>query len=190
MYNINELKAQLIQAGKLLWDKDLVGGLNGNISFRVDARSILITARGGCLGCLDDSRIVHLGLDGAVLAGGEPSSEKLLHLEIYRRMPDVAVILHTHTTFTNAFFLKNDVFKSETFEGAYVLGEVVAVDQSSINVADVGPVVDKLVLNPIAALRRHGVVSVGVKWFDAFVRIQTLEEQVKMAAVARLFAKG
>ena len=46
------MKNKIIEIGKLLWDKGLVTGFNGNISARVDANTLLITATGTSLGSL------------------------------------------------------------------------------------------------------------------------------------------
>ena len=51
---IVELKKSIIAIGRLLWEKDLVTGLNGNISVRLDDNTILITATKTCLGLLHD----------------------------------------------------------------------------------------------------------------------------------------
>jgi L-fuculose-phosphate aldolase len=182
-------KANIISIGRLLWDKDLVGGLNGNISLRIGGSQILITARRTCLGFLTEEGVVVLALDGSVVGDGEASSEKLLHLEIYRAFPNVTAIIHTHTTYTNAFFLRNDVFRPQTLEAEHVLGDVHAVDQDSMNVSDAAPVIDRLRANTIVALRRHGVVAVGDDLFECFIRVQGLEDQVKMGALAALFKK-
>ena len=51
---INDIKADIISIGCLLWEKDLVCGWNGNISARVDDSRILLTGRGTCLGYLKE----------------------------------------------------------------------------------------------------------------------------------------
>ena len=41
---INKLKKDIIAIGRLLWDKELASGLNGNISVRVDKETILLNS--------------------------------------------------------------------------------------------------------------------------------------------------
>ena len=43
---IQNLKKDIVSIGRLLWEKDLVSGLNGNISVRLDNDKILLTAHG------------------------------------------------------------------------------------------------------------------------------------------------
>ena len=105
---MQELKNKIIEIGKLLWDKGLVTGFNGNISARVDADTILITATGTCLGYLKLQDIVTLSLkSGEVMGEGKASSEKFMHTEVYNNFPDIKAVVHTHPTYTNGFFLSN-----------------------------------------------------------------------------------
>jgi L-fuculose-phosphate aldolase len=177
----------IIAIGRLMWDKNLVVGFNGNISLRVNDRHVLMTATGACLGRLISRDIVLVTIDGRVVGKGEPTSERLLHLEIYRSLSAVKAVVHTHTPCINAFFLNNKVFRPKTFEAEHVLGEVYGVDQSGVNVTDVRPVIDRLKGGNIVALKRHGVVAVGDTLFQGFASIQVLEEQLWVEALSKLY---
>src|SRR3989338_8283557 len=177
-----QLKHKIIATGKLLWDKGLVFGFNGNISHRLDADTVLITATGACLGFLKQEDIVTITAAGEVI-GGLASTERLMHTAIYKALPKVQCVLHTHTTYTNGFFLSNDRFTPKTFEAQFYLGEVKAIAQTTPSVTGPVPVVEALKMNNIVVLKNHGVVAVGDDLFNAFVLIQELEEQVKMDLV-------
>jgi len=179
-----ELKIKIIEIGKLLWDKGLVTGFNGNISARVYGDTFLITASGTCLGFLKEEDIVLMDLSGKVTGEGKASSEKLMHMEIYKNFPQMQAVVHTHTTYTNGFFLANNSFTPKTFEAKFYLGEVKSIEQSTPSVTDAAPVIKELKANSITVLRNHGVVAVGPDLFHAFVLVQELEEQVKMDLVA------
>jgi L-fuculose-phosphate aldolase len=183
--HIITLKKNIIAIGRLLWEKDLVSGLNGNISARVDDEVILLTATATCLGLLREKDILRMRLDGEVLDEGEVSKERLLHIAIYRHLLQTQAVIHTHTTFTNAYFLERDKFIPKIFESRFYLGEVAAVEQTTPSVTDCQPVVDALRNNNIMVLKNHGVVAVGTDLFDCFLLIQCLEEAVKTDAVSR-----
>lgn len=180
--NEKQLKEEMVRTGRLLWDKGLVFGFNGNISHRLDADTVLITATGTCLGFLKQEDIVTITAAGEVI-GGLASTERLMHTAIYKALPKVQCILHTHTTYTNGFFLSNDRFTPKTFEAQFYLGEVKAIAQTTPSVTDPAPVVEALKMNNIVVLKNHGVVAVGDDLFNTFVLIQELEEQVKMDLV-------
>ncbi len=179
----NTLKQEIIRIGKLMWDKGLVFGFNGNISARIDANTVLITATGTCLGYLTEKDILTMNLEGQVIGEGKASSERLLHTSIYKALSNIQCVVHTHTTYTNGFFLSNDRFTPKTFEAQFYLGEVKAIAQSTPSVTDPAPVLEALKANNLVVLKNHGVVAVGDNLFNAFVLIQELEEQVKMDLV-------
>jgi L-fuculose-phosphate aldolase len=182
--NTQELKNKIIEIGKLLWDKGLVTGFNGNISARVDANTLLITATGTSLGYLKLQDVILINISGEVLGEGRASSEKLMHTEIYKNLPQVQAVVHTHPTYTNGFFLANESFTPKTFEAKFYLGEVRSIEQTTPSVTDAAPVIKELQANNIVVLRNHGVVAVGPDLFRTFVLIQELEEQIKMDFVA------
>ena len=184
---IKQLKTNIIAIGRLLWEKDLVSGLNGNISARVEGDTILLTAHSTCLGLLHEKDILAMKLDGELLEEGSVSTEKLLHTEIYKNFPDVLAVIHTHTTFTNAFFLKYESFVPSTFEAKFYLGEIKSVDQKTPSVTEAAPVIQALKNNNITVLKNHGVVAMGKDLFDCFLLIQGLEDAVKIDALSRLY---
>jgi L-fuculose-phosphate aldolase len=177
------MKNEIIRIGKLLWDKGLVTGFNGNISARVDANTLLITATGTCLGYLKERDVLLVNLRGEVVGEGKASSEKLMHTEIYKNFPDIKAVVHTHPTYTNGFFLSNDVLEPKTFEAKFYLGTVKSIPQSTPSVTAMQPVIKELKASNIVVLRNHGVVAMGKDLFYAFVLIQELEEQTKVELV-------
>jgi len=185
---MENLKNKIIEIGKLLWDKNLVTGFNGNLSARIDADTILITATGTCLGHLKLTDIVTLNLKtGEVVGGGKASSERFMHTEIYKNFPDIKAVVHTHPTYTNGFFLSNETLEPKTFEAKFYLGHVKSVPQSTPSVTAMEPVIKFLKVSNIVALRNHGVVAMGPDFFYAFVLIQELEEQVKMDFISGFY---
>ena len=188
---MKELKSQMIEIGKLLWDKGLVTGFNGNLSARVDSDTILITATGTCLGYLRPEDIVTITATGEVIEGGKAaSSEKLMHTEIYNNFPQIQAVVHTHPTLTNGYFLVHESFTPKTFEAKFYLGEVKSIEQTTPSVTDAAPVIKELNSNNIVVLRNHGAVAMGPDLFRAFVLIQELEEQVKMDFVAQQYKQA
>ncbi len=185
---ISELKKNIIAIGRLLWEKDLASGLNGNISLRVDENTLLLTATKTCLGLLQEKDILAINLDGTVLEEGAVSTEKLMHTEIYKQFPETQAVIHSHTTFTNAYFLENDTFNPRIFESKLWFGQITCVPQHSPSVTDAGPVIEALKTSSIMVLQNHGAVAVGKDLFDCFLLLQSLEEAIKMDAISRLYA--
>ena len=187
--HIQKFKKDIITIGRLLWEKDLVSGLNGNISVRLDEESILISAHGTCLGLLREEDILQMKLSGEVVGSGQASTEKLLHTEIYKSFPKAKAVIHTHTIYTNAYFLENEILEPRIFESKMVLGSIKAVPQLTPAVTDAKPVIESFRQNNIVVLKNHGVVAMGIELFDCFLLIQALEDAVKVDAISKLYKK-
>lgn len=186
----SQKKKDLIDIGRLLWDKNLVCARSGNLSCRVDNKSFLLSCHDSCLGFLTEKDFVLMNLEGKVLEGENTSSEAKLHSAIYKKNPKVKSIIHTHTTYINSYFAVNDTFKPFTFETKLYVGNIKAVPLNSLTVTRTEPVIASLQKNNLAVLKNHGVVAIGDNLLDAFFIIQTLEEAVKMESLRRIFGKN
>ena len=89
--------AQLCEVGRTLHARGMVPATSGNFSARLSTGHILITVSGAHKGRLNPSHLMLVDLDGHTLDGGRASAETPLHLQIYRRYPDVHAVLHPHS---------------------------------------------------------------------------------------------
>jgi L-fuculose-phosphate aldolase len=185
-----EIKNRVIKVGVRLYQAGLALGRSGNISARLNDAHILITATGTFLGNLTYKDIVRVGLRTHAVTGHQkPSSESPLHALIYKNFP-VKTIIHCHPPLTNGYFAVASRLKALTFEAKCYLGNVPVVKQYTPTVMNPGPVLAALKKNKIVVLKNHGVVSIADNFQDALGRIETLEEAIKVAAIARLCGKG
>ncbi len=186
----NLKKSEIIQTGKLIWEKNLTGGMSGNISLKVTKNTILITGRGTCLGMLEDKDVSEIDFDAKpVDKNFTPSSEYPLHTSVYKN--DIAnAVVHVHPTWTNGYFSANDKIEFDTFETRLTFGEIPVIDQKTPTITDVAPVIEALKKNNIVILKHHGVVAVGETLKDAFFLVQTLEEAVQMACIRDFYGSA
>ena len=71
---------------------------SSNFSMRIDAKNAAITVSGKHKGRLGRDDIMLIDLDGhAVGTDARPSAETALHTQVYRRWPEMRVVLHTHS---------------------------------------------------------------------------------------------
>lgn len=94
----NQLIQQLIQHTGELAQAGMTPATSSNFSARLDDRHCLITASGRDKGRLRLDDFMEVTMDGlAVDPTRKSSAETLLHTQIYRLLPDVDVVLHTHS---------------------------------------------------------------------------------------------
>jgi L-fuculose-phosphate aldolase len=184
-----ELKLEIIQVGKRLYAAGLAVAKSGNLSAKLDAENILITASGTALGQLKENDIVKVSLaDGKAEGGLVPSSELPLHSLVYKNFP-AKVVVHCHPPLINGYFAVAKTLKAMSFETKFYLGEVPVIPQQTPTVTDPDPVIAALKTNSLVVLKSHGTVAIADKFEEALSITEALEEAVKSAALARIFDK-
>jgi len=171
---------QLIETGRILYDRGLVVGAAGNISLMSEEGMIYISASGSRLGCMSSEDVVVIAPDGTVLTGEtKPTSEYLLHTLIYRHYSDIKVVLHTHSPFATAVAVNREPIQPIVDEMTILLG-------GSLDVTEYGApgtedlankAIDALGDKKAVLLANHGAVVTGTSIEDA-LKIAELVEHV------------
>lgn len=173
---------QLIEIGKELSIKGLISGKSGNVSMRMNNENILISATRAPLGRLESEDLVEIDLDGELILGAkEPSSEKRMHLEIYKARDDVGAVVHTHSPYASAYAFLNKKPRSINYESDLVLADLPIIAYMQPGTQEFANAVKKgLGSKPAALLQRHGVVAVGRDLDEALAIAELVEEVAKV----------
>jgi len=156
-----DIKSEIINVGKRLYEVGLCVAKSGNISARLDNENILITAGGTFLGDLKQDDIVKVNLNTLKSQDiKKPSSELPLHSLVYKNFP-AKVVVHAHPPLINGYFALNKSLKALTFETKFYLGEVPVIEQDTPTVTKPEAVIDALKTNNLVVLKNHGVISMG-----------------------------
>ena len=103
MYSREELENKIIEYGRICGEKNYTPGYSGNISARYKD-GMLITTSGSANGYLKHEQIVFTDFGGSSLeTGKKPSSEKFLHIGIYKKRSDINFIIHVHAPYLSSF---------------------------------------------------------------------------------------
>lgn len=184
-----ELKQEMIKVGKRLYDVGLAVAKSGNLSIKLDAENILVTATGTYLGQLSENDIVKVNLADSKYVGEiKPSSELPLHALVYKNFP-AKVVVHCHPPLINGYFAVSKTLEAISFETKFYLGNIPLIPQETPTVTDPEAVITALKTNNLVVLKNHGTVAIADKFQDALSITEALEEAVKSAALARLFDK-
>jgi ribulose-5-phosphate 4-epimerase/fuculose-1-phosphate aldolase len=97
----NQLREQIAEFGRSIFDRGLTAGSSGNISARLDD-GWLLTPTNACLGRLDPAEIAKLDWTGRLVAGEPPSKEAFLHRAMYEERAGAGAIVHLHSTHSAA----------------------------------------------------------------------------------------
>jgi L-fuculose-phosphate aldolase len=121
-----QLKSQICEIGRRLYNRGFAAANDGNISVRLNDREILCTPTMVSKGFMEPSDICKVDYDGKQLAGKKRrSSEVLLHLSVYKSRPDVHAVVHCHPPHATAFAVAHEpIPKGVLAEVEVFLGEV------------------------------------------------------------------
>ncbi|UXS05321.1 3-oxo-tetronate 4-phosphate decarboxylase [Agrobacterium tumefaciens] len=94
----DELRAEIVRFGALLYGRGLAHGSAGNLSVKLEDGTILVTPTNSSLGFLSPGQISKVSAEGIHLAGDPPSKEAFFHLAVYHERPEASAIVHLHST--------------------------------------------------------------------------------------------
>jgi L-fuculose-phosphate aldolase len=98
------IKKEICEVGRKLWMRQFVDGNGGNISCRIGPNEVICTPTMVSKFDLKPSDLCMVDLDGNQIAGVKPrTSEILLHLEIYKAVPEARAAVHCHPPHATAF---------------------------------------------------------------------------------------
>ncbi len=103
-------KAEIIAVGRKLWQRHYVDGNGGNISHRIGPNAVICTPTLVSKADLQPNDLCMVDLEGNQLIGSRRrTSEILLHLEIYKSVPEAKGVVHCHPPHATAYAITGHV---------------------------------------------------------------------------------
>lgn len=193
MRDYKKVRQSLADLHAQLWDAGLVVWSGGNISQRVDD-GFLIKPSGLDYDKLTPESMILCDLDGNVLAGDhKPSSDTAAHAYVYREMPEVGGVVHTHSNYACGFAAVGMPIPciltaiADEFGGDIPVGPFAIIGDDSIGRG----IVETLRGHRSAAIlmRQHGVFTIGKDARSALKAAIMCEDNAKSAAIALSLGK-
>jgi L-fuculose-phosphate aldolase len=182
-----QLRRQLVEFGRLCYQRNLLVAMDGNLSVRLSSGDILCTKAGCHKGLMTDDDLVVVDLNGRHLRGqGRPTSEMAMHLACYRARPDIGAVVHAHPPVSVAFTIA-DVSMARCIlpEVVLTLGVVPTLEYETTGTgALAGRVGDAILKHDAVLMDRHGAVCVGADLLEAFCRLETMEHTALITKTA------
>ena len=185
-----ELREEIAEVGKSIFDRGLIAGSSGNISVKLPD-GMLVTPTNSCLGRLDPDRISKISQSGDLLSGDKPSKEAFLHHSMYQSRPTEQSIVHLHSTYSVAVSCLADIDHSNVLPPitAYYVMRVGTLplipffppgDEALAEAVSKAAKLSKAVL-----LSNHGPVVGGSSLTSAANAMEELEETAKLCLLLR-----
>jgi L-fuculose-phosphate aldolase len=186
-----ELREEILRIGRLMWERGYVAATDGNISARLGADRLLVTASGHSKGFLTASDVILLDLEGRP-AGGyrgrgqRPSSEILMHLEVYRQRPEVQAVIHAHPPLATAFSIAGvSLARCVIPEVIVTLGGIPTTDYATPSTHEVPESIRQAIRHYDAIIMsHHGSLTVGSDLWEAYLRLEKVEHTAQITLAA------
>ena len=156
----------------------------GNVSQRLHTADLMVIKPSGLrYEYLTPSSMVVCDLDGNVVDGAAaPSSDTASHAYIYRHMPDVYGVVHTHSTYATAWAATGQnipcglTMMGDEFGGPVPVGPFRLIGSEAIG-EGVVETLKKYPKSPAVLMQNHGPFTIG-KDAEAAVKAAAMTEEV------------
>lgn len=187
---MRDLRENLVDMHQLLVRYGLVVWTGGNVSQRVDENSFLIKPSGVSYDTLTAADMVLCDLDGNLIEGDHsPSSDTAAHAYVYKNMPEVGGVVHTHSNYACGFAAVGQPIPcvltsiADEFGGEIPLGPFAIIGDDSIGRG----IVETLSGHRSKAviMKNHGVFAIGEDANAAVKSAVMTEDNAKSVFIAR-----
>lgn len=164
---IARLRAEVCELHRQLTHYQLVVWTAGNVSARVpDHELLVIKPSGVAYDELTPENMVVCDLHGSVVEGDHaPSSDTDAQAYVYRHMPHVGGVVHTHSTYATAWAARGEpipcvlTMVADEFGGEIPVGPFAMIGDDSIGQGIVQTLSRSR--SPAVLMQNHGVFSIG-----------------------------
>ncbi len=189
----HDLKNQVLRCAKTFYEKGLVEGTAGNVSGRLPDGNVVLTPSSLSYETMTIDDLVTVDLAGEVVEGTTtPSTECPLHLECYRRYPEVGGVMHSHPLYASMFAVAHEPVPAVIEEVVVYLGGDIPVGEHHQTGSDelAEEVVRHLGDRSVMLMANHGMVAVGRSPEDALHSTLVAERNAQIAWGARMLGRA
>ncbi|HWX20585.1 MAG TPA: class II aldolase/adducin family protein [Candidatus Binatia bacterium] len=189
---ITELKHQICEVGRRMWQRAYVDGNGGNIAVRVSEDLALCTPTLVSKGFMKPEDMCFVDLEGNQMCGGKKrTSEILMHLQIMKRQPRAVATVHCHPPYSTGFAVAGVQPPTCMIPEYEVFASVAIAPYRTPGTPEMGELVADLVdKHNTILMANHGVVA----WShnnveDAYFKMEILEAYCRTVLVASQLGK-
>jgi L-fuculose-phosphate aldolase len=182
-----------------MYERGLIVAGDGNISARLGQERVLCTPSGLCKGMMSPDQLIVVDMEANKLGPGteanrdlRPTSEVLMHLEVYRQRPDVGGVVHAHPPVTVALSIAGvSLADCMLPEVIVTLGLVPTTKYATPASEENVRAIRNLIANHDGMiLQRHGALTAGRDPWEAFMRLESIEQLAKITLVLQQLGQG
>src|SRR5215208_3147371 len=188
----SSLRGDIVEVGRRMYARGYTASNDGNISVRLGADRVLMTPKSVCKGFMTPDMMCITDLDGRKLQGDrDPSSEMLMHLEVYRQRPEAQAVVHAHPPTATGFAVAGiPLDRAVLAEVVTTLGSIPIAEYATPSTDELPEAVRKYIkAHDGMLLANHGAVTCGSSVLNAHFKMETIEHFAKISLVARMLGR-
>lgn len=191
--NYQSVREELLDTVHKGTEADLIRMSAGNFSRRTEDGLVAITPSGIKYRSMKIEDISIVNLDGKLIEGPKPSSETPMHTAIYRSLPKVGSICHTHSPYAITFAMLGEDIPMVNLELLVIGAPIPVAPWACPGTPKAGEItVEIFTRRPelkAILLRKHGLVAIGANLESAFDAAYNAEVGMETYYQARLLGQ-
>lgn len=185
-----EIKKQICEIGKRIYNKGMVASNDGNISVKLNDNEFLCTPTGVSKGFMTPEYICKVDKDGKVIQanpGFKPSSEIKMHMRVYKNRPDVNAVVHAHPMYATSFAIAGIPLTQPIMpEAVIALGCVPIAEYGTPSTDEIPDAVEKYLQSFDAVLlENHGALTFSDNLLAAYHKMESVEFYAQLLFLSR-----
>ncbi len=185
-----EIKIEICEIGKRIYNKGMVASNDGNISVKISENEFLCTPTGVSKGFMTPEYICKVDKEGRVIEanpGYKPSSEIKMHMRVYKERPDVVSVVHAHPMYATGFAIAGIPLTQPIMpEAVITLGSVPIAEYGTPSTEEIPDAVSKyLPYYDAVLLENHGALTYGDSLLNAYHKMESVEFYAQLLYIAR-----
>ena len=185
-----EIKKEICDIGKRIYDSGMVAANDGNISVKLNDNEFLCTPTGVSKGFMTPDYICKVDKDGKVIQankGFKPSSEIKMHMRVYKERPDVMSVVHAHPMYATGFAIAGIPLTQPIMpEAVITLGCVPIAEYGTPSTDEIPDAISKyLQYYDAVLLENHGALAYSDSLLAAYHKMESVEFYAKLLYIAR-----
>lgn len=186
-----EIKKQICEVGRRIYNCGFVAANDGNVSVRISENEILTTPTGVSKGFMTPDMICKVNMKGEVIQSTgayKPSSEVKMHIRVYKERADVKSVVHAHPPYGTSFAIAGiPLVKPIMPEAVIALGCVPIAAYGTPSTEEIPEAISKYLQDFDALLlENHGALTYGGDLFTAYYKMESLEFYAKLTYISTM----
>ena len=191
MVNEFEIKKQICDIGRRIYNRNMVAANDGNISVKLNDNEFLCTPTGVSKGFMTPEFICKVDAQGNVIQanpGFKPSSEIKMHMRVYQKRPDVGSVVHAHPIYATSFAIAGIPLTQPIMpEAVIALGCVPIAEYGTPSTMEIPDNLEKyLPYFDAVLLENHGALTWSTDLNAAYMKMESVEFYAQLLYQSKL----